>query len=103
MEATHKDLLSQNKVFLWIAMATGLILSLPLIAMQFTSEVNWGAEDLIAMGILLFGMGTVYVSIARVVPGKYQALVAASCTALLLLLWAHLAVGIVDSWPLAGY
>ena len=102
MESTSNDLIMQNKVFLWIAAATGGILLVPLIAMQFTSEVDWSIEDFITMGILLFGMGSLFVGIARVVPSKYRVLAAIACTAALLLLWAHLAVGIVDTWPLAG-
>ena len=102
MESTSNDLIMQNKVFLWIAAATGSILLVPLIAMQFTSEVDWGIEDFIAMGILLFGMGSLFVGIARVIPGKYRVLAGIACAAALLLVWAHLAVGIVDTWPLAG-
>ena len=69
---------------------------------QFTSEVNWGAEDFIAMSILLFGMGSLFVGIARVTPRNYRVLVGAACVAVLFLFWVHLAVGIVDTWPLAG-
>ena len=102
MESTSNDFIMQNKVFLWLAAATGIILLVPLIAMQFTSEVNWGAEDFIAMSILLFGMGSLFVGIARVTPRNYRVLVGAACVAVLFLFWVHLAVGIVDTWPLAG-
>ncbi len=73
---TSPDLMEQTKIFLWIALATGFILLVPLIAMQFTSEVNWQLNDFIVMGILLFGMGTIYVHIARVAPRKYRSLIA---------------------------
>ena len=102
MESTSNDLIMQNKIFLWIAAGTGAILLIPLVAMQVTSEVDWGVEDFVAMAILLFGMGSLFVGIARVAPRNYRALVAVICTAALFLLWVHLAVGIVDTWPLAG-
>src|SRR5690606_2916685 len=40
MRTKNKDIIMQNKIFLWIAAATGLILSIPLIAMQFENDVD---------------------------------------------------------------
>jgi hypothetical protein len=40
-----------------IALATALILLLPLVAMQFTDEVDWGVADFAAAGVLLGGTG----------------------------------------------
>lgn len=102
MDSKTTGLIMQNKIFLWIAAATGLILLIPLVAMQFTSEVDWQVNDFMIMGILLFGMGFMFVHIARVAPRKYRTLIAIACVIALLLIWVHLAVGIVDSWPLAG-
>ena len=102
MKTKHTDIIMQNKVFLWIALATGLILSIPLVAMQITREVDWKLGDFIIMGTLLFGTGFLFVHVARVTPRKYRALIGIAFLAALFLTWAHLAVGIVDSWPLAG-
>jgi hypothetical protein len=44
-----------------VAVVTGLILLIPLVAMQFTNEVNWSVTDFILMGSLLFGTGTLLV------------------------------------------
>ena len=40
-----------------ILSAAGLLLLLPLVAMQFTNEVNWTFSDFLVAGILLFGTG----------------------------------------------
>lgn len=94
MAEKKMDILMQNKVFAWIALGTAIVLSIPLIAMQFTSEVDWSLEDFVIMGILLFGIGIIFVHVARVVPRKYRALVGIATIILLLYIWAELAVGI---------
>lgn len=98
MKSKKTDIIKQNKVFLWIAAVTGLILSLPLIAMQFTSEVDWDSTDFIIMGILLFGMGSLFVLVARVTKRKYRAFVAIGFVLAVLYIWAELAVGIFTNW-----
>lgn len=98
----NKDIVMNNKVFLWIALGTAAILSIPLIAMQFTREVDWKIGDFLLMGILLFGTGSLFITVARVTPSKYRALLGLGFLGALFITWVHLAVGIVDSWPLAG-
>ena len=49
----------QNKRRVGIFGIALLILLLPLIAMQFTNEVNWSLFDFIIAGVLLFGMGII--------------------------------------------
>ena len=44
-----------------------LILAIPLIAMQFTSEVNWDETDFIVMGVLLSITGIFIEIVTRVV------------------------------------
>lgn len=94
MKTKNTDIIMQNKVFLWIAAATGLILSVPLIAMQLTGEVDWKLGDFIVMGILLFGTGFMFVHVARVTPRKYRTLIGIAFVVVLLYMWAELAVGI---------
>ena len=91
--ATHSPVM-RNGVFAWIALATGIVLLIPLIAMHFTSEVNWDPSDFLVMGALLFGTGSTFVLIARKVPRKYWILVAITCVVALLYVWAELAVGV---------
>ena len=88
----------QNRVFAWIALATCWILLVPMVAMQFTAEVNWTVMDFIVMGTLLFGAASMYVLIARQVPQKYWPAVGVLCAAAVLYLWAELAVGVFTNW-----
>lgn len=53
----------RNSVFVWIALAPGLILLIPLIAMQFTGEVNWHRTDFIVIG-LLFSISSLFVLVS---------------------------------------
>ncbi|MBT8101783.1 MAG: hypothetical protein KJO95_02375 [Gammaproteobacteria bacterium] len=84
----------QNSVFVWIALATGAILLIPLIAMQFTSEVNWDETDFFIMGSLLFGMASLFVLAARTVSPRHRPFIGGMCVALFLYIWAELAVGV---------
>lgn len=87
-----------NRVFIWIALAAGLILLIPLIAMQLTNEVNWNLGDFMIMGILLISTDFSFVLVARVTPKKYRVFIGIAFTLALLYLWAELAVGIFTDW-----
>lgn len=74
---------------------TGLLLLIPLVAMLFTSEVNWGLMDFVLAGALLFGTGCAYLFIASQTQNvKYRLAGGAALLAVLSTIWAHLAVGI---------
>ena len=88
----------QNRVFAWIALVTVLILLIPLIAMQFTRQVNWTLSDFIVMGTLLFGTGSMFVLTARRINKKYRFAVGVAFAIALLWLWAELAVGVFTNW-----
>jgi peptidoglycan/LPS O-acetylase OafA/YrhL len=85
---------SDKKIILWLALATGGILLIPLIAMQFTDEVQWGVFDFIVMGALLFGTGSLLILTARRLSGKRRILAGLAVLILFLYIWAELAVGI---------
>ena len=91
------DLMLQNSVFARIALATGAILLIPLIAMQFTPEVKWNTTDFIAMGSLLFGIASLFVLAARRAPRKHRLLIGGIFIAAFLYVWAELAVGVFTS------
>ena len=96
MKTKNTDLIMQNKVIIWIALATGLILLVPLLAMQFNSEVNWTLLDFATAGALLFGTGLLFVLVARRASNSaYRAAVGVGAAAALLLVWVNLAVGII--------
>jgi hypothetical protein len=87
------------KNVIWIAIGTGLILLVPLVAMQFTDEVNWSLADFIVAGALVFGTGLAYELIVRKVQNKNRRLIVGVVLALVFLyLWAELAVGIFTTW-----
>lgn len=84
----------QNRIFIWIAIASGVVLLVPLVAMRFTSEVNWNAADFAAMGLLLFGAGSLFVVVARKAPRRHRVIIGCAFVAALLYVWAELAVGV---------
>lgn len=71
------------------------LLAIPLIAMQFTGEVNWAPGDFVVMGGLLAGL---YAGVELALRASRTPFgrVLAICTCLLafLTIWAELAVGI---------
>jgi hypothetical protein len=84
-----------HKPLLGVALATGLLLLIPAIAMQFTREVSWGLGDFAVAAALLFAAGTLIVIAARGLKNRaHRALAIASVGAGLLLVWAELAGGL---------
>lgn len=74
----------------------------PLVAMQFTKEVNWTLSDFLIMGILLFAtVFTIDFVLKKVKTFKSRLILVFGILALLILIWAELAVGIFGS-PIAG-
>ena len=94
MSKSRNDIIRRRSVFVWIALFTGLILLIPAIAMQFTSEVNWDETDFIVMGLLIFGASSVFVLISRKVPRKYRIVTGTLLATAFFFVWAELAVGI---------
>ena len=78
------------------ASVIALILLVPLVAMQFTSEVSWNAADFIAAGGLLLTTAAGHALASRYVHTRRQRIVVSVVVLLaLLIVWAELAVGVV--------
>ena len=92
----------QNNRFAVTLLAVPLLLLLPLIAMQFTPEVNWGLADFLVMGALLLSTALIIELVSKMVKNKQQRILfSVAIVIAFLLVWAELAVGIFGT-PFAG-
>lgn len=83
-----------------VALVTVLILLVPFVAMQFSTEVNWSPADFLVMGTLIAGTGMAYVWLSRGSANLVYRLAAAlALGAAFLMTWANLAVGLIGSGP----
>ena len=95
-------MITQNKRLFGIVISVAILLLIPLIAMQFSDQVNWKLADFVIAGVLLFGTGLICEFVMRKVKKKENRIaLIVVIIALLLLIWAELAVGIFGT-PLAG-
>jgi hypothetical protein len=91
-------IMTQNKNIIRVALATAILLLVPLVAMQITDEVVWSLADFVTAGGLLFGTGLAYVLAAgRGGTIVYRAAVGVALGTALSLVWANLAVGIIGN------
>jgi len=73
-----------------------LVLLLPLVAMQFTDEVDWDETDFIFAGVLIGAVGGAYELTVRMSRSwAYRAGAAAALAAAFLIVWANGAVGMI--------
>lgn len=94
-------IMKNNRIFA-IVLTVALLLLIPLIAMQFTNEVNWSFFDFVVAGMLLLGTGLACELVIRKVRNKnYRLGILAIIAVTLFLIWAELAVGIIGT-PFAG-
>jgi hypothetical protein len=95
-------MMTKNKRLIGIMLTVVLLLLVPLIAMQFTNEVNWTLSDFVVMGILLLGTGLLCELVLRKVKKiKYRTAIVVAILVAFLLIWMELAVGIFGT-PFAG-
>jgi hypothetical protein len=99
----HKIFMNINNKRLVIISAVVVIpLLIPLIAMQFSTEVNWTLFDFIVATVLLFSAAMAIDLIIRKVKGKtYRIIFSVVVLVVFLLIWAEIAVGIFGT-PIAG-
>ncbi|HKL50315.1 MAG TPA: hypothetical protein VJ908_04025 [Wenzhouxiangellaceae bacterium] len=83
-----------NKALIWIASTACVLFAIPLVAMQFTREVNWDGTDFVAWGLLLFVAGGVCLLVTRKLPRSTWLGAGVLIGVLFVYVWAELAVGI---------
>jgi hypothetical protein len=95
-------MITQNTRLIVILLATGSLLLIPFIAMQFTDQVDWSFSDFLIMGILLLSTGMLCELVLRKVKKlKHRIVLMVAILASFFLIWAELAVGIFGT-PFAG-
>ena len=76
----------------------GLLLLLPLAAMQFTTEVDWTASDFLFAGILIGGVGLALELAVRMSRNRaYRAAAGFALAAAFLIVWSNAAVGMIGN------
>ena len=82
--------------------ATALILLVPLVAMQFTEEVNWSFFDFLVGGALISGLGfALSYALTKLKNSPYKIPIILALVVTFLLIWGELAVGLIGT-PFAG-
>jgi hypothetical protein len=92
---------AQNRRFVIMLLGITCILLFPLVAMQFTREVNWSPADFGIVGALLLGACITFEFLARRFSGTSRYAVGIAIATVVVLVWLELAVGVFGS-PWAG-
>jgi hypothetical protein len=80
--------------YVFFAVAAAIVLT-PAIAMQFSDQVAWGIEDFAAAGAMLSVAWFAFEIVSRTITETLiKAGALAAITVMLVLTWAHLAVGV---------
>ena len=88
----------QSKNLTRLALVTAFLLLIPLVAMQFTKEVNWSFFDFVFATMLVFGTGLAYQLVAsRATTTAFRLGVGVALAAAFLLIWVNGAVGLIGS------
>jgi hypothetical protein len=95
-------MITSNKRLMFIVSIVAILLMIPLVAMQFTNEVNWDLFDFMVAAILLFGTGfLIELVMWRVKTTSARIALCGLLLIVLFLVWAELAVGVFGT-PFAG-
>lgn len=86
---------AHNKRLVFILLSAFVLLLAPLIAMQFTAEVQWSFFDFVVAGVLLFGTGLCLELAIRKTRNTHSRLIISVLILLTLcIIWLELAVGV---------
>lgn len=95
-------MISKSKRIITILSIVAVILLVPLIGMQLSTDISWGISDFVVMGILLLIVGFLSEFVLRnVKTTKFRILILGLILLLFLFVWAELAVGVFGT-PFAG-
>ena len=95
-------MLTPNQRLNGILGTVAFLLFIPLIAMQFTTEVDWKLADFLIVGLLLLGTGLLCeLVLRRVSKTSHRWLICGLILLVMALVWLELAVGIFGT-PFAG-
>lgn len=88
---------TRRKSIISVLIVTVLVLSVPLVAMEFSDEVNWGLGDFIIIGALVFVTGLVYeFQVKHIRNTTHRVVAGIALAAVLFLIWAQLAIGLIE-------
>jgi len=91
-----------NRTLKFVLAALCLLL-VPFFAMQFqVSGWDWGMTDFAIVVVFLVSAGIALAELTNSEFPRSRRLMGVGALIFILLLFVHMAVGIVDSWPLAG-
>lgn len=95
-------LIKKNKTSRIIYSIAGILLLLPYVAMQFSSEVNWTVIDFGVASVLLFSLTFILnLIINKIKPKRSKIILMIIVFLAFIILWVEMAVGIFGS-PIAG-
>jgi hypothetical protein len=84
-----------SKRLVYVIVGATVLLLLPLLAMQITTEVNWDFNDFIVGGILLYGTAVIFELIMQNIKrSNFRNWMLVILLLILLIIWVELAVGI---------
>ena len=87
-----------NKYLLGILLVPSFILLVPLVAMQFTTEVNWTLSDFVFAWVIMAGTGLAYRLVTRQAANlAYRFAAGLALAAAFMVVWGNLAVGFIGS------
>ncbi|WP_207534099.1 hypothetical protein [Desertivirga arenae] len=95
-------MITRRKRQIGIVVVVGLLLLVQLVAMQFSSEVNWSGFDFVIAALLLLGAGFgLDLILAKFKNKKQRFIFGAVLLLVFVLIWAELAVGVFGT-PFSG-
>jgi hypothetical protein len=92
-----------NQAIVNAAIFTAIILTIPLVAMQYTDEVNWTFSDFLIMAVLLMTTATCFALIIGMRENAiYRVAFSLALATTFFMVWANLAVGLIAGGPNVG-